>query len=355
MIGSLLLRAMTLATILISMSACGFMDFLEGQSTVDPAITVGTRMPTRVGVPGRFTTFDLDRDCMPIHQKSNTSTECIGPTMKLIYDQPNTPEQRALLRNQFQDYLLWRSEQLCESHKAGIVSTQSGANFTLNSLTTILTAVATVATGNLTKSILAASGGGTNAIRSHFNEDFYQRVVAPVVVRKINELRAAELQQLMSKRGQRPVNRSNLDKQSPVEAAVEAKKVADAKKPTVANPDPDKLPPTATTPIDAYTVEEAVVDVERYHQRCSFIAGMSEVVEPTLKFADTVAGIRQRMADLRAEIESNITLRGKVTNEEQRKRLDLANQDLAAQIQIMSNRLAIAPTNVNTPGTKPGS
>ena len=241
------------------LGGCSIPDFY----TADPAFSENTR-GGRVALSGDMPTFDLLVDCMPADLEAPTKVvnghrlpgECKDPTMRRI-GRIRDAEQQAIDRNRFQDYLLMRSTQQCGRHTAGFTGFQSTTNFTLNTLTTGVAAVAAIVTAPASN-ILAAIAAFTSGTRSHFNEDIYQKLFAFAVVTKIKETREQELIRINLKR---TIQSSSTSK------------------------------PRGAL-MGEYTLEAAIADVERYHQLCSFTSGLSALVDPTKKFDDTATGLR---------------------------------------------------------------
>lgn len=329
----------------INLGACGW---IEDQYTADRAFS--DRTPSERSAHGKEAPFDLLSGCMPADLKKG---QCEKPSMEKINDEQD-PVKQAIMRNRFQDYLLWRSEQQCERHKAGILANQAMVNF---SLSTITTGVATTAALVIApaSNILAGIGAFTSGTRSHFNENFYRQTLAPGIVRKINQTRSSRLGAIMEKRRTPPSERPA--------TVVENKSDADAKAvvpatPATANATKTTLPPSKPTQVVLmadYTLEEAITDVERYHQQCSFVAGLSELIEPGAKFEDTATGIKQRINTLREmqtdnEKQAEALLKGNTqSNRDAANRLRETNADISRQIMILQNQMLTAPLTVDSP------
>lgn len=274
------------------LSACGW---LENQYSNDPAFSEKTQ-GGQISTPGAGPTFDLNSDCIPAQRSKDG--QCAGSKSTLAsIDSLGTSEDAALLRDRLQDYLLMRSDQMCERHRSGILSTQSVANFSMNTITTGLTATAAIVVAPATN-ILAALGAITTGTRSAFNADIYQKFVGPAIVKKTSDLRAETLRDILGKRTKQP---------------------ADAKqKPEIVS-------------VKSYTPEAAVADVERYNQYCSFAWGLALLSDTIPKYADTAAGIQKRIDVLRKQ---------QLDNQEQMKQLAAANPDATARLKDVNNDIS---------------
>lgn len=316
-------RRVLLPLVLAGTSCLGACSWLENQYSNDPAFSEKTQ-GGQISTPGAGPTFDLNSDCIPAQRDGNgqctgpknNDGQCAGPKSTLArIDCLGTSEDAALLRDRLQDYLLMRSDQMCERHRSGILSTQSVANFSMNTITTGLTATAAIVVAPATN-ILAALGAITTGTRSAFNADIYQKFVGPAIVKKTSDLRAETLRDILGKRTKQP---------------------ADAKqKPEIVS-------------VKSYTPEAAVADVERYNQYCSFAWGLALLSDTIPKYADTAAGIQKRIDVLRKQ---------QLDNQEQMKQLAAANpdatgrlkdvnNDISRQIMILQHQMLTAPQAID--------
>lgn len=329
-------HAATLAGVLSVLSACGIQG-LQDQHSVDVVISEQTG-GRRISMPGSFPTFDARIDCIP--NQLNAVGQCLKPTLQYFpADRSVSSPELVALRNEFQDYLLWRSDQQCERHKSSIVSTQSSVNFGLNVAVTGLSAAAAIVTTPATN-LLAALAAGLSGTRSHFNEDFYRQFVGPAVVKRISLNRSEFYAWLMSKRGT-PLNTSPLLSVMPPGAAVK-----DVPGAATANTT-GKSATYREVPLNEYSVWAAIDDVEQYQALCSFLNGLASLVEPGPTFGDTAAGIQLRIDALRSQIAINDALSKSLgaTNLTAQELMRL-NETLARQMMVLQHRLLTAPTTV---------
>jgi hypothetical protein len=283
--------------------------------------------------------FNLATDCIPAGQVSNgqcalpPDVPTPGSTYYRISSLTN-PVEQAVWRNRFQDYLLWRSDKLCQRYKAGLTATQSGVNFTLDTITTGVAAVAAVVVAPATN-ILGAIGAISSGTRGHFNEDFYQRFIAPAIIKQIDLSRSGRIKVIMAKRG------VNVENRQAVEITASG---------SLATPLKDQK----IVLMETYTLEESIADVERYHQMCSAAAALGEIVKDPPKFKDTATGIKDRLGLLREQQKANAAqmeeLKKKnpnLANETAISRLAEANADLSKQIIVLQQQLLTAPATTD--------
>jgi hypothetical protein len=351
---------------------------LEDQFAVDVAFSERTG-GRQVTLPGDMPTFDLTTDCMPAdltYSKDEKKFICEKPTM-LGFDGSADDAKLAFKRNRFQDYLIWRSEQQCERHKAAILSTQSSTNFVLNTVTTGVAAVGAIVVAPATN-ILSAIAAISSGTRSHFNEDFYRQFLAPAVVKRINIDRSNKYAEIMGKRGLQVIERppgtvtstESTVGSTTTTTSTEAKPATTAKPPTpsttvttvtsTATPSRIEVNYAGTRRIVLlrdYSMEEALADVEKYHQLCSFSSGLASLVNPGEKYEDTAKGIQARIDALRDMQTANekqaayLMQSGGNDGKIAAKRLRETNEDISRQIMVLQHRMLTAPMTVDSKPT----
>jgi hypothetical protein len=287
------------ALVLVSLSSAGCGVLQRGAAD-------GAMAPAVVSDDLALQPFDLARDCIPGSRPSQG--QCSLPpdaqgvsTYDRISTLPN-PDDQATWRNRLQDYLLWRSDKMCSRYKSEIIADQFGVNFALNVITTATAGVAGIVTAPAAN-ILGALAAISSGTRGHFNEDFYQRTLAPAIIKEIDRTREDQLKKTMEKRG------------------------ADGR-----------------VAMQAYTLEAAVADVERYQRLCSAAAALGTLVgDKTTKFSDTAEGIKQRIAMLREQQTLNEKQYAATGDTTAKQRLAETNADISQQIKILQQQLLTAP------------
>lgn len=285
--------------------------------------------------------FNLAIDCMPAGRLDDG--RCVLPPLGqeiqgstyLRISYLSDPAAQATWRNRLQDYLIWRSDKLCQRYKAGLTSTQSGVNFTLNTLTTGVAAVAAVVVAPATN-ILGAVGAITSGTRGHFNEDFYQRFIAPAIIKAIDKSRSTSVKNILARRG------VTIDTRPTAEVDSDGRLLTKGK-------ETQKI-----VLMESYSLEEAIADVERYHQLCSATEAIGTLTKDDVKFSDTATGIKERLILLRSQQKANTTqieeLKKRnidLTNTAAINRLAEANADLSKQIVVLQQQLLTAPISTD--------
>jgi len=292
--------------------------------------------------------FNLATDCMTA--SLDAQGQCVLPREATVASNSSylrisslpDPMDQVLWRNRFQDFLIWRSEKQCQVYKSTIIATQNGVNFGLNTLTTGTAGVAAIVIAPAAN-ILGGIAAISNGIRGHFNEDFYQRFVAPAIVNQIDKQRGDQLVKIMLKRGvnvdSRPTITADVSTTGPTVRTIAA-----------------LVPAKMVLPQD-YTLEESIGDAERYHQLCSATVALATLLKDDTKFADTATGIKARLAVLLDQLTANTDQIKKLrTLDEEDKsghrpygetirQLTEANNEIAKQISILQRQMLTAPAS----------
>lgn len=142
--------------------------------------------------------------------------------------------EKVALRDELLQELIRISDNVCSLHEATIMSNANTWNVSTGTISGVFSALGTVVGGEATKAGLAAAATITNSTRELVNAEVYSNAFSFTIVRAI-ELSRTDY------RG----------------------KMAAQKKDTM----------------DAYSVQEGLIDVQEYHRRCSFYYGLLEVTK----------------------------------------------------------------------------
>jgi hypothetical protein len=173
------------------------------------------------------------------------------------------PTQAMVLRNRLQDLLIDRSNAICGRHLAAIVGDSSFTNAGASIAATALAGLSAAFGGTAAKTALATAAAIVTGGQAAVNGEIFLGYVAPAVTKKIAEGRLALLREIMGKR---------------------------------------------STAVWGYTLENALVDVGRYHYACSFFVGLSDLVNGTelkreeltqAQITDAIAGLEKENGVLR--------------------------------------------------------
>ncbi len=154
---------------------------------------------------------------------------------------PLNPDEKTLCayqRNILIGNLIAISDGMCEKHMKTILGNEAAVNIITGTLTNAFSGAATVVTGGMSKTILAALAFFSNSERSLFNETIYKSVLVPAIIKKINETRLNVRRDIMAK--------------------YETNKNA---------------------AYEDYPVNFALADIIKYHQSCSFMVGLQKALE----------------------------------------------------------------------------
>lgn len=250
--------------------------------------------------------FDLTRDCMP-------GLSCSSPTYYYISGLTD-PDSKAEWRNRFQDYLLWRSDRMCNRYKSELIADQFGTNFFLDTVTQVTSGIGAFVlapAANVLSGVAAISTG----TRANFNSDFYQKTLAPALIKEIDGTRESYLAKIMSHRSPREDEDAAKDVKSKI------------------------------VPMEKYTLEAAIGDVERYQRLCSAAVALGTLVSGDKTTAaakpstDTAEGIRYHIAMLREQQVLN-EKRATSVDKPEKDQLLKTNADLASTIRKLQLKLA---------------
>jgi uncharacterized protein YunC (DUF1805 family) len=154
-------------------------------------------------------------------------------------------DQTGINRNRLEAVLLRRSDLICSEMKSEIVGTNDFLNFTFGEGTTILAGASAVVTGMSASRILAGLAAMTNATRSQINEVFYDNALKAAIVQKIDDMRSAKL--------------SEIKKSSSTTTG-------------------------APKPLNTYSTEQMLVDVQNYNDLCSFYSGVTGLTQSSTAY-----------------------------------------------------------------------
>lgn len=196
---------------------------------------------------GQLVTRPNPRACLPPDDNERESEPRLDP-----YGVKTAEEARNLL----QSLLIKRSERICETHKGAIVSYSAGANLSLTLISAALGTAGALATGGTTQ-VLSGLSALAGTSRAGIQEDVFHKLLAPAVVKQINQDRTEYLDKMMAKRGKS---------------------------------------------VSEYNIGDATADVLRYHDRCSFYSGLASLSEKAGKVPSRTEVINAEMADLQDQL-----------------------------------------------------
>lgn len=232
--------------LMLTLSACNKGQFKPGTYYRAPAITEGAPTSSYMTPDGRKINLEKISDDYKA-AKTNTADDAAR-------------QARDKIINQF----LFVSDRACGYHLASVSANNAVANFTLGSITSLTAGLAAFVGSGATPQALSASAAFASGSRSLMNETFYSQQVGPVITKVIRENRETLGQALREK---------------------------------------------LAKPADQYTIDEALYDVGRYHESCSFYIGV-ELIDravatqrKTKTQLDTdIAELEQQMKRINEEI-----------------------------------------------------
>lgn len=132
-------------------------------------------------------------------------------------------------RNRLGAILVGRSDEVCLRELGDLIADEGIANTALTTLDSFFSTAATIVTGEQAKSILSGLAGASNTGRTTLRAEVYRNALTPAIAHAIINEREKE--------------RRVLDKMY-------------------------------ARPIETYSIDQMIVDINRYHQICSFYNGV---------------------------------------------------------------------------------
>ncbi len=160
-------------------------------------------------------------------------------------------------RNGAMDFLLMRSDIICEKHTAAIISGTAATNFVLAEITTVLSGLGAIFTPESTIRALSGAASITNATRAQYNEAVLQNMLNTTVVSAIWETRAKLLSNLEAKRSYE---------------------------------------------LKEYSGYQMLDDVVKFHQACSLYSGLVALKDAAQNIRPSTAEIGQRLKTLETRL-----------------------------------------------------
>lgn len=290
---------------IVALSGCSK---LTGEFIVNSAVTEGPiPTPAQKGEEP-FPPIDLNTFCIPQDLQNSPCTRT-AYQRALKAEGSETSEDARLARNQLMLAVLRRSEEVCNFHKGAIMATSAATGFTTGFMSAALSTLSSAFTPATTKTALSASAAITDAAGTGLRANIYQNVLAPAVVTEITNQREARLKQIL------------------------ARKVED---------------------ISSFPITEALYEVERYHELCSFYVGIAALAKDRAPKARTKEDIQNEIDKLIAQRAPLVArLDAKPVTTEQ-KSIDEEYKILSSRIQNLMRLQEIVPSETVAP-TSPES
>lgn len=163
-------------------------------------------------------------------------------------------------RNELLNRFILLSDEVCEEHKGNILGNSANFNISLGGATTLFSSLATIVGAETTKTAFSAAATVTNAGRSLINEEVYYNSFAIAIIKAID--REREIERLNLK--------NEMDKNT-----------------------------------SQYTIVQGILDVNVYHNSCSFQNGLKIVSESVDRRKPSAMEIREKIEFIKNEIKYN--------------------------------------------------
>lgn len=163
----------------------------------------------------------------------NPEGEITLTTQDIINLNANKEQRKAFIAQ-----AILSSDNKCTQHQATIISNGNAWNVSMGSLSMLLTGTAAVISHAQTAAELAAGATAVTGIQSIANEEIYANAMSTAIVRAMDVSRT---------KSRAVINQKILEEDD----------------------DDEKF----------YSLENALVDIQRYHSQCSFMAGLVEITK----------------------------------------------------------------------------
>lgn len=223
-------------------------------------------------------------------------------------------------RNRLAAFLINESNTVCTREMGDLVADEAMVNAGLASATTAFSTIGSIVTGRFAANALAGAASGTNAIRGHVNAEVYRNVLGAAVSKAIRQAREAQFDIIYANRAKG---------------------------------------------IDDYSVDDMLLQVNQYHQICSFYRGLDLVItavdrnayhsnDPRGAAAVAIEMVRADIADIDRQLaKSGITDDEKAELIEQRKALRTHETELMKQFASVPTPIPAQPAPTTTPTADP--
>lgn len=196
-------------------------------------------------------------------------------------------------RNSTMDFLIMRSDIICEKHTAAIISGTAATNFVLAEITTVLSGLGAIFTPTSTVRALSGAASISNATRAQYNEAVLQNMLNTTVVAAIRETRKGLLDGLEARR---------------------------------------------LTKIESYSGYQMIDEVVRYHQACSFYSGLVALKDAAQKIRPSSAEVNESIENVEARLDA-VRIRIKDADKDGKPELKLDLESLEKSLTAEYSRL----------------
>jgi len=279
---------------------------LTNHFIVDAAATQGETTVAAQKGEEAMPPINLDTFCFP-EDIGAAGANGIKPCARTAYDRAlkpragDTKEETRLARNQLMLTIIRRSEVVCNYHKGAIMANSAAADFSTGLLSSVASTLSSAFSPVTTKTALSTVSAISSATGTGLRANIYQNVLAPAVVTEINNQREVMRSQILARKGE---------------------------------------------DISSYPITEALYEVERYHELCSFYVGLAELAKDRKPKARSKEEIQQEMAKLkeqRKSIKLELDALQGTNSELERENVELEFKIISSRIQNLMRLEEIAP------------
>ncbi|MBW1650455.1 MAG: hypothetical protein JRJ44_07240 [Deltaproteobacteria bacterium] len=186
-------------------------------------------------------------------EKINTK----GDAFKTAFKEATTDEKA---RDELLSKIILLSDNTCEKYKGKILSTSAAWNVGLGTTSTIFSGLATFVGGDLAKSSLSAGAAFTNSAKSLIKNEVYYNTFAIAIIKAIDRTREAKRLQIQNGMNQNATE---------------------------------------------YTITQGILDINSYHNLCSFQNGLKVVAESVDRRKLSAAELKEKVKYIENQIKNN--------------------------------------------------
>lgn len=247
-----------------NLTGCATLDnTLQVQSRVNPVTPAvySERACGRTRVVSSDTRNDaIDLDCFTFPENAPLAKSIEPPPRDILAYTLATQTPEA--RNRLTSIIIKHSDDICTMELGRLTANEATANTALSIVGTGLSTAATVVGGELAKSILSGGAALASASRDHINVHVYRNTIAQAISQVITAERKIER---------------------------------------------DKIQEQYKTDLKLWSIDDAIREVNVYHQQCSFYKGL-ELLLKAANNSNSIENYKQAVAQQRKMEETNANI-----------------------------------------------
>jgi hypothetical protein len=306
--------ALFMAAAAVLLSGCAHtLTNLEAQARIDPRTAAAYPNAGELSVgqngcgPRRLRSDEhsiaINLDCFYFPESLQAITDPKTGEVKVLPPIPayDLAAGSRIYRNRLAAVLVKHSDDVCTKELGDISAREAISNTVLGTITSTLSTVSSIVTGTKLKSWLAGGAAISSATRDHINAEVFRNVLSNAMAKAIENSRATQL--------------------TAIKTALKDNDVTD------------------------YTIDDAIRDINRYHQTCSFYNGLVLVVDAVNRAGPTIENDYRTLTTAISDLNIQI---------DQMKR-DKASAELIAKLEAKKAALVLQRSELGLHGASDSS